>query len=58
MFIQTYGDVTVDNQLYFLFRYRLEDYEGKMLTEAESIRHKLPPFISPYTYKDWGTGVS
>lgn len=37
-------------------RYRLEDYEGKMLSEAESIRHKLPPFISPYTYKDWGTG--
>ena len=39
------------------YRYRLEDYDGKMLTEAESIRHKLPAYISPYTYKDWGTGV-
>lgn len=37
-------------------RYRLEDYEGKMLAEAESIRHKLPAYVSPYTYKDWGTG--
>ena len=41
----------------FSCRYRLEDFEGKMLSEAESIRHKLPAYISPYTYKDWGTGV-
>ncbi|KAL4229035.1 Glycosyltransferase 64 protein C4 [Mactra antiquata] len=37
-------------------RYNLEDFEGRMLTEAESIRHKLPPFVSAYTWKDWGTG--
>lgn len=37
-------------------RYNLEDFDGKMLTEAESIRHKLPPFVSAYTWKDWGTG--
>ncbi|KAH3705072.1 enhancer of polycomb homolog 1-like [Dreissena polymorpha] len=37
-------------------RYQLEDYDGTMLTEAESIRHKLPPFVSPYTWKDWNTG--
>lgn len=40
------------------YRYNLEDYDGKMLTEAESIRHKLPPFVSPYTWKDWNTGVT
>lgn len=37
-------------------RYHLEDYDGKMLSDAESIKHKLPAFISPYTWKDWGTG--
>ncbi|XP_045207305.1 enhancer of polycomb homolog 1-like [Mercenaria mercenaria] len=37
-------------------RYNLEDYDGKMLSDAESIRHKLPPFVSAYTWKDWGTG--
>lgn len=40
-----------------IFRYNLEDYDGKMLADAESIRHKLPPFVSPYTWKDWNTGV-
>ncbi|XP_052804773.1 enhancer of polycomb homolog 1-like [Mya arenaria] len=37
-------------------RYNLEDFEGNNLREAESIRHKLPPFVSPYTWKDWNTG--
>ncbi|XP_062566237.1 enhancer of polycomb homolog 1-like [Saccostrea cucullata] len=34
-------------------RYQGEDFEGKMLQEAESIRHKLPLFIPPYS---WGAG--
>lgn len=32
------------------FRYAAEDYEGKMLEEAEALRHKMPSFLSPYTY--------
>lgn len=31
-------------------RYAAEDYEGKMLEEAEALRHKMPAFLSPYTY--------
>lgn len=31
-------------------RYAAEDYEGKMLEEAEALRHKMPSFLSPYTY--------
>ncbi|KAJ8307466.1 hypothetical protein KUTeg_015550 [Tegillarca granosa] len=39
-------------------RYHLEDYEGKLLEEAEAIRHKLPSFIPPMLYSraDWGHG--
>ncbi|KAL3836282.1 hypothetical protein ACJMK2_021719 [Sinanodonta woodiana] len=35
-------------------RYGMEDFEGRLLEEAEAIRHKLPPFIPPFSYKDWG----
>lgn len=31
-------------------RYAAEDFEGKMLEEAEALRHKMPSFLSPYTY--------
>lgn len=37
-------------------RFQGEDFEGKMLQEAESIRHKLPLFVPP-SYS-WGAGTA
>ncbi|XP_048728028.2 enhancer of polycomb homolog 1-like isoform X2 [Ostrea edulis] len=37
-------------------RFQGEDFEGKMLQEAESIRHKLPSFFPP-SYS-WGTSTA
>lgn len=44
--------------IYLVCRFQGEDFEGKMLQEAESIRHKLPLFVPPSSYT-WppGTGV-
>ena len=41
----------------YLLRYQLEDYEGKMLQEAEAIRHKMPSFTLPI-YSSWGRGLN
>ncbi|KAK3105710.1 hypothetical protein FSP39_003940 [Pinctada imbricata] len=38
-------------------RYQLEDYEGKMLQDAEAIRHKMPSFTLPI-YSSWGRGLN
>lgn len=40
----------IDTTMLLYFRYAAEDYEGKMLEEAEALRHKMPSFLSPYTY--------
>lgn len=43
-------------ELFHICRFQGEDFEGKMLQEAESIRHKLPLFVPP-SYS-WGAGTA